>query len=303
MQFFSFQGFAIKFYTEEGIWDLVGNNTPVFFMRDPILFPMFIHTQKRNPVTNTRDWNMFWDYLSLRPESLHQVLILFSDRGIPDGHRHQNGYGSHTFSLIGPNRKLTWVKFIYKTDQGKTAPQILHTKYIDWVTGIKNLEPEQANALAGTQPDYALEDLYNAIASGNYPSWTFYIQTMTPEQAKQVNFNPFDITKVWHKKQFPLKKVGRFVLNRNPANYFAEVEQLAFQPSNLTPGISRVGDIFYFLKFYGFLQTLIKEIYIFSRKLYSQSIFDYSKKLVIFFIILKFLNFSGFFDDQKYLDL
>lgn len=260
MQFLSFQGFAIKFYTEEGIWDLVGNNTPVFFMRDPILFPMFIHTQKRNPVTNTRDWNMFWDYLSLRPESLHQVLILFSDRGIPDGHRHQNGYGSHTFSLIGPNRKLTWVKFIYKTDQGKTAPQILHTKYIDWVTGIKNLEPEQANALAGTQPDYALEDLYNAIASGNYPSWTFYIQTMTPEQAKQVNFNPFDITKVWPKKQFPLKKVGRFVLNRNPANYFAEVEQLAFQPSNLTPGISRIGDIFYCVNFFGVLSTLFKEL-------------------------------------------
>ncbi|CAH0552792.1 unnamed protein product [Brassicogethes aeneus] len=219
------RGFAIKFYTEEGIWDLVGNNTPIFFMRDPINFPMFIHSQKRNPVTNTRDWNMFWDYMSLSPESIHQFMILFSDRGIPDGHRHMNGYGSHTFSLIGPDRKLTWVKFIYRTDQG-----------------IKNLDPDKADKLAGTDPDYALEDLYNAISRGQFPSWTFYIQTMTPEQAKKLDFNPFDITKVWPQKQFPLKRVGKFVLNRNPTNYFAEVEQIAFQPSNLTPGIGASAD-------------------------------------------------------------
>ncbi|XP_050504615.1 catalase-like [Diabrotica virgifera virgifera] len=217
------RGFALKFYTEEGNWDVVGNNTPIFFMRDPILFPMFIHSQKRNPVTNLRDWDAFWDYLGRRPESVHQVLFLFSDRGIPDGHRHQHGYGSHTFSMIGKNRKLTWVKYIYKTNQG-----------------IKNLDPATADKLAGTDPDYAVRDLYNAIEAGKktgkYPSWTFYIQTMTPEQATKVKFNPFDITKVWPHQDFPLIKVGTFTLNRNPGNWFSELEQLAFAPSNLTPG-------------------------------------------------------------------
>ncbi|CAH1101580.1 unnamed protein product [Psylliodes chrysocephalus] len=217
------RGFALKFYTEEGNWDLVGNNTPIFFMRDPILFPMFIHSQKKNPVTNLRDWDMFWDFFSKRPESVHQFMFLFADRGIPDGHRHQHGFGSHTFSMIGPNQKLTWVKFIYKTDQG-----------------IKNLDAKQAELLAGQDPDYAVRDLYNAIedgkSTGKYPSWTFYIQTMTPDQAKQVKFNPFDITKVWPHAQFPLQQVGKFVLNKNPSNFFAEVEQLAFSPSNFTPG-------------------------------------------------------------------
>ncbi|XP_050307685.1 catalase-like [Anthonomus grandis grandis] len=219
------RGFAIKFYTEDGIWDLVGNNTPVFFMRDPILFPMFIHSQKRNPVTNLRDWDAFWDYLSLTPMCVHQVMILFSDRGIPKGHRHQHGYGSHTFSLIDKNRKLTWCKFIYKTDQG-----------------IENFEdPNEAERIAGEDPDYAIRDLYNAIENAkdydDYPSWTFYIQVMTPEQAKQQKFNVFDLTKVWPHKDFPLIKVGKFYLNRNPSNYFAEIEQLAFSPNNLTPGI------------------------------------------------------------------
>nr|XP_023022820.1 catalase-like [Leptinotarsa decemlineata] len=223
------RGFALKFYTEEGVWDLVGNNTPIFFIRDPILFPMFVHTQKRNPVTNIRDWDMFWDFISLRPETLHQVMFLFSDRGIPDGHRHQHGYGSHTFSLIGKNRTLTWVKFIYKTDQG-----------------IKNLDPEKAEILAGKDPDYALRDLYNAIEegkkTGKYPSWTFYIQTMTPEQAKAQDFNPFDITKVWPHVKFPLIPVGKIILNKNPSNYFADVEQIGFNPSNLTPGIGASPD-------------------------------------------------------------
>ncbi|CAG9863646.1 unnamed protein product [Phyllotreta striolata] len=217
------RGFSIKFYTEEGNWDLVGNNTPIFFMRDPIHFPMFIHSQKKNPVTNLRDWDMFWDFLVKRPEAVHQFMILFSDRGLPDGHRHQHGYGSHTFSLIGENRKLTWVKFIYKTDQG-----------------IRNLDPKEADILAGQDPDYALRDLYDAIeqgkTTGKYPSWTFYIQTMTPEQAKTQTFNPFDITKVWPHDKFPLQPVGKFVLNRNPSNYFADIEQLAFSPSNFTPG-------------------------------------------------------------------
>lgn len=219
------RGFALKFYTEEGIWDLVGNNTPIFFMRDPILFPMFIHSQKRNPVTNLRDWDAFWDYLSLTPMSVHQVMFLFSDRGIPDGHRHQHGYGSHTFSLINKDRQITWCKFIYKTDQG-----------------IKNLDPVEAQKIAGEDPDYSLRDLYNNIAEADgvekkFPSWTFYIQVMTPKQSKEVKFNPFDITKIWPHAEFPLLKVGKIVLNRNPTNYFAEVEQLAFSPNNLTPGI------------------------------------------------------------------
>ncbi|KAF7265134.1 hypothetical protein GWI33_021429 [Rhynchophorus ferrugineus] len=219
------RGFAIKFYTEEGIWDLVGNNTPIFFMKDPILFPMFIHSQKRNPVTNLRDWDAFWDYLSLTPMSVHQVMILFSDRGIPDGFRHQHGFGSHTFSLINGDRKLTWCKFIYKTNQG-----------------IKNLDPATAEKLAGSDPDYAARDLYNAIAeagekSKSYPSWTMYVQLMTPEQAKKSKFDPFDITKVWPHGEFPLIEVGKFVLNSNPTNYFSQIEQLAFSPNNLTPGI------------------------------------------------------------------
>ncbi|KAG5890304.1 hypothetical protein JTB14_017618 [Gonioctena quinquepunctata] len=223
------RGFAVKFYTDEGVWDLVGNNTPIFFMRDPILFPMFIHSQKKNPVTNCRDWDAFWDFISLRPESIHQVMFLFSDRGIPDGYRHQHGYGSHTFSLIGKNRTLTWAKFIYKTNQG-----------------IKNIDPQKADILAGQDPDYAKRDLFNAIEEGNktkkYPSWTFYIQTMTPEEAKEQDFNPFDITKVWPHYKFPLQPVGRFFLNKNPTNYFAEIEQLAFAPSNLTPGIGASPD-------------------------------------------------------------
>ncbi|XP_030760908.1 catalase-like [Sitophilus oryzae] len=214
------RGFALKFYTDEGIWDLVGNNTPIFFMRDPLLFPMFIHSQKRNPVTNLRDWDAFWDYLSLTPMSVHQVMFLFSDRGIPNGHRHQHGYGSHTFSLINKDRKLTWCKFIYKTNQG-----------------IDNLDPNDAATIAGTDPDYSIRDLYNAIAAQDYPKWTFYVQLMTPEQAKALTFDPFDITKVWPHADFPLRKVGEFELNRNPTNYFAEVEQLAFSPNNLTPGI------------------------------------------------------------------
>ncbi|KAJ8921876.1 hypothetical protein NQ315_008509 [Exocentrus adspersus] len=218
------RGFAVKFYTEEGIWDLVGNNTPIFFVRDPILFPMFIRTQKRNPVTNLRDWDMFWDFLTLRPESVHQTMILFSDRGIPDGHRHQHGYGSHTFSLIGKDRKLTWCKFVFKTNQG-----------------IRNLDPQKANELAGTDPDYALRDLYNSIEDGkktdDFPSWTMYIQVMTTDQAKKQPFNPFDITKVWPHKDFPLIEVGQMVLNQNPSNYFSDVEQVAFNVNNLTPGI------------------------------------------------------------------
>ncbi|XP_059874667.1 catalase isoform X2 [Delphinus delphis] len=172
------RGFAVKFYTEDGNWDLVGNNTPIFFIRDAILFPSFIHSQKRNPQTHLKDPDMVWDFWSLRPESLHQVSFLFSDRGIPDGHRHMNGYGSHTFKLVDANGKAVYCKFHYKTDQG-----------------IKNLSVEDAARLAQEDPDYGLRDLFNAIATGNYPSWTFYIQVMTFKQAETFPFNPFDITK------------------------------------------------------------------------------------------------------------
>ncbi|XP_034541149.1 catalase isoform X2 [Notolabrus celidotus] len=219
------RGFAVKFYTDEGNWDLTGNNTPIFFIRDALLFPSFIHSQKRNPQTHMKDPDMVWDFWSLRPESLHQVSFLFSDRGLPDGYRHMNGYGSHTFKLVNTNGEGLYCKFHFKTDQG-----------------IKNLPVEEADHLASTNPDYAIGDLFNAIANGNYPSWTFYIQVMTFEEAEKFHFNPFDLTKVWSHKEYPLIPVGRLVLNRNPANYFAEVEQLAFDPSNMPPGIEASPD-------------------------------------------------------------
>lgn len=214
------RGFAVKFYTQEGNWDLVGNNTPIFFLRDPILFPSFIHTQKRNPVTDLGDPDMFWDFLSLRPESVHQVSFLFSDRGIPDGYRHMNGYGSHTFKNVNDQGEAVYVKYHFKTDQG-----------------IANLSPDRARELAATDPDYATRDLYNAIARGDYPSWTLYIQVMTFAQAQSVSFHPFDLTKIWPHSEFPLHEVGRLVLHQNPENYFAQVEQLAFSPSHMIPGI------------------------------------------------------------------
>ena len=214
------RGFAIKFYTEQGNWDLVGNNTPIFFLRDPILFPSFIHTQKRNPATHLADANMFWDFISLRPETLHQVSFLFSDRGTPNGYRHMNGYGSHTFKNVNHQGEAIYVKYHFKTDQG-----------------VANLTPAQAQRLASEEPDYAIRDLYNAIASGNYPSWTLYVQVMTYQQAEQVSFHPFDLTKVWPHSQFPLHEVGRLVLDTNPTDYFTQVEQLAFAPSHMIPGI------------------------------------------------------------------
>ncbi|XP_041353910.1 catalase-like isoform X2 [Gigantopelta aegis] len=214
------RGFAMKFYTEEGNWDLVGNNTPIFFIRDPILFPSFIHTQKRNPVTNLKDADMFWDFITLRPESTHQVCVLFSDRGTPDGHRHMNGYGSHTFKMVNTKNEAVYCKFHMKTDQG-----------------IKNLDAATAGILNGTDPDYSTRDLFNAIAEGNYPSWTLYIQIMTFGEAERFRWNPFDLTKVWPHGEFPLIPVGKMVLNRNPKNYFTDVEQSAFSPAHMVPGI------------------------------------------------------------------
>uniref|UniRef100_A0A914C403 Catalase n=1 Tax=Acrobeloides nanus TaxID=290746 RepID=A0A914C403_9BILA len=213
------RGFAIKFYTDEGNWDLVGNNTPIFFIRDPFMFPSFIHSQKRNPATHLKDANMVWDFWSLRPESLHQVMFLFSDRGTPDGWRFMNGYGSHTFKLINKDNKAVYCKFHIKAKQ------------------IKNLPADRAAELTGSDPDYSIRDLYDAIESGDFPEWTFNIQVMTFEEAEKWRFNPFDVTKVWPHKEFPLIPVGKIVLNRNPRNYFAEVEQSAFCPAHVVPGI------------------------------------------------------------------
>ena len=214
------RGFAIKFYTEEGNWDLVGNNTPTFFIRDPLKFPDFIHTQKRVPNTNLKSPTMMWDFWSLSPESLHQVTILFSDRGTPDGFRYMDGFGSHTYSLINAQNERIWVKFHFKTLQG-----------------IRNLSAGDAEALAGSNPDYATQDLFHAIEHGDFPKWRMSIQVMTDAQAEQFPFNPFDLTKVWPHADFPLIEVGIMELNRNPQNYFAEVEQAAFAPANIIPGI------------------------------------------------------------------
>ncbi|XP_071975175.1 catalase-like isoform X2 [Engystomops pustulosus] len=214
------RGFAVKFYTEHGNWDIVGNNTPIFFVRDPILFPSLSHAQKRNPQTHRKDPNMLWDFLSLRPETLHEVTHLFTDRGIPDGFRFMHGFSNHAFRLVNAKGEAVYAKFHYLSNQG-----------------VKNLSKAAAKALAGTTPDYAFKDLSDAIDRGDFPSWTLYIQVMTLEQAKNLPFNPFDITKVWYHSEFPLIEIGTFTLNRNPVNYFAEVEQIAFSPDKLVPGI------------------------------------------------------------------
>lgn len=214
------RGFAVKFYTEEGIWDLVGNNTPVFFLRDPVKFPDFVHTQKRDPRTNLKSPTMMWDFWSQHPESLHQVTILFSDRGIPDGYRYMDGFGSHTYSLINNKNERMFVKWHFKTKQG-----------------IRNLDAIKATELAGSDPDYAQRDLYQAIEARNFPKWKVAIQVMTEKEAESYAINPFDLTKVWPHKDYPLIEVGELVLNRNPENYFADVEQAAFAPSSIVPGL------------------------------------------------------------------
>lgn len=173
------RGFALKFYTDDGVWDLVGNNTPIFFIRDPILFPSFIHSQKRNPQTNLKDANMYWDFISLRPETTHQVMFLFSDRGIPDGYRFMHGYGSHTFKLQSAKNEAVYCKFHFRT-----------------VQGIKNLEVKRAAELTASDPDYSTRDLFNSIGRGEYPIWKAYLQVMTFEEAMNFQFNPFDLTKV-----------------------------------------------------------------------------------------------------------
>ncbi len=215
------RGFALRFYTEEGNWDVVGNNTPVFFFRDPLLFPDLNHAVKRDPRTNMRSANNNWDFWTSLPEALHQVTIVMSDRGIPKSYRQMHGFGSHTFSMINADNERVWVKFHFRSQQG-----------------IDNLTDQAAEALVGKDRESHQKDLYENIENGNFPKWKLYIQVMTEEEANNMPYNPFDLTKVWYKKDFPLIPVGEFELNRNPENYFAEVEQAAFTPANVVPGIS-----------------------------------------------------------------
>nr|WP_314433583.1 catalase [uncultured Brevundimonas sp.] len=219
------RGFSLKFYTEEGNWDLVGNNTPVFFVRDPLKFPDFIHTQKRHPRTNLRSPTAMWDFWSQSPESLHQVTTLFSDRGLPITPMHMNGYGSHTYSLINAAGERHWVKFHFKTRQG-------HKHYT-------NAEGEQ---VIGQSREGYQEALFGAIERGAFPQWTVQVQIMSEAEAEQTAYNPFDLTKVWPHGEFPPIEIGVLELNRNADNYFAEIEQAAFSPSNIVPGIGHSPD-------------------------------------------------------------
>jgi catalase len=214
------RGFALKFYTEEGNWDLVGNNTPVFFLRDPLKFPDLNHAVKRDPHTNLRSAKNNWDFWSSLPEALHQVTIVMSDRGIPYSYRHMHGFGSHTFSLINAKNERYWVKFHFKTQQG-----------------IKNLTDEEAQVIIAKDRESHQRDLLESIERGDYPRWTLFIQIMPEKDAAKCPYNPFDLTKVWFHKDYPLIEVGVLELNRNPENYFAEVEQSAFNPAHIVPGI------------------------------------------------------------------
>lgn len=215
------RGFAVKFYTEEGNWDLVGNNTPVFFLRDPLKFPDLNHAVKRDPRTNMRSARNNWDFWTSLPEALHQVTIVMSDRGIPATYRHMHGFGSHTFSFINAANERYWVKFHFRTQQG-----------------IKNLTDAEATEIIGRDRESHQRDLLDAIDRGDYPKWTLYIQVMPEKDASQVPYNPFDLTKVWPHADYPLIEVGVMELNRNPENFFAEVEQSAFNPAAVVPGIS-----------------------------------------------------------------
>ncbi len=214
------RGFALKFYTEEGNWDMVGNNTPVFFMRDPLKFPDLNHAVKRDPRTHMRSAKNNWDFWTSLPEALHQVTVVMSDRGIPASYRHMHGFGSHTFSFINANNERFWVKFHFKTQQG-----------------IKNLTDAEAEALIGRDRESHQRDLYQAIERGDFPKWTMYVQVMPEQDAEKVPYHPFDLTKVWPHADYPLIEVGVFELNKNPENFFLDVEQSAFAPSNLVPGI------------------------------------------------------------------
>lgn len=214
------RGFALKFYTEEGNWDLVGNNTPVFFLRDGIKFPDFIHSQKYDPYTNRQEPNNVWDFFSRSPEATHQFTWLFGDRGIPASLRNMDGFGSHTFQWVNAEGARFWVKFHFKTEQG-----------------IENLTSEAADRIGGADPQHHQTDLYEAIERGDFPAWTLKVQVMPAPEAAHYRYNPFDLTKVWPQADYPLIEVGRLVLNRTPDNYFAEVEQAAFDPGHFVPGV------------------------------------------------------------------
>ena len=219
------RGFAMKFYTDEGNWDLVGNNTPVFFVRDPYKFPDFIRTQKRDPKSNLRSNTAMWDFWSLSPESLHQVTILFSDRGLPKNYRQMNGYGSHTYSFINARNERFWIKFHFKSMQG-----------------IANWTNSEAARIVGDDRESHQRDLFESIERGSYPKWRLSIQVMPEADAEKTSYNPFDLTKVWPHKDYPLIEVGVMELNRNPENYFAEIEQASFSPANVVPGIGHSPD-------------------------------------------------------------
>ena len=214
------RGFAMKFYTEQGNWDLVGNNTPVFFIRDPLRFPDLNHAIKRDPRTGLRSADNNWDYWTLLPEALHQITVLMSDRGIPKSFRHMHGFGSHTYSFINAEQRRVWVKFTFRTEQG-----------------IANLTDAEAQELVGRDRESHLRDLFEAIETGDFPAWRAYVQIMPEAAAEASAFNPFDLTKVWPRGDYPLIEVGRMELNRNPDNVFADVEQAAFNPGNIVPGI------------------------------------------------------------------
>ncbi|BCL80131.1 catalase [Ktedonobacteria bacterium brp13] len=219
------RGFALKFYTEEGNYDLVGNNTPIFFIRDPSKFADFIHSQKRMPDTDMRSHNAMWDFWSLSPEALHQVAFLMSDRGTPKSYRHMNGYGSHTFMWVNAAGERFWVKYHFKTEQG-----------------IQNFTDAEATAMTAQDPDYHRRDLHDAIARNEFPAWRLEMQIMPFEDAANYRFNPFDLTKVWPHSDYPPITIGRLVLDRNPENFFAEIEQASFEPANMVPGIGTSPD-------------------------------------------------------------
>lgn len=214
------RGFALKFYTEEGNYDIVGNNTPIFFVRDPSKFQDFIHSQKRMPDTDLRSHNAMWDFWSLSPESIHQVSFLMSDRGTPRSYRHMNGYSSHTFLWVNAQGEKFWVKYHFKTEQG-----------------IQNFTDAEAAAMSAEDPDYHRRDLRQAIEKKDFPSWRLEMQIMPFKDAENYRFNPFDLTKVWPHSDYPPVTIGRLVLDRNPANFFAQIEQAAFEPSNMVPGV------------------------------------------------------------------
>lgn len=219
------RGFAIKFYTPEGNYDLVGNNTPVFFIRDAFKFPDMVHTHKRNPQSNLKDPDAFWDFFSRSPESTHMVTVLFSDRGIPRNYRQMHGFGSHTYKWVNAAGEVFWVKYHFKTE-----------------AGIANLTADEATALSGRDPDHATRDLFEHLRSGQVAAWRAYVQIMPAADAETYRYDPFDVTKVWRYRDYPLIPIGRLVLDRNPQNFFAEIEQAAFSPANFVPGIEASPD-------------------------------------------------------------